>query len=141
MDGGTSRFISSMSSGSDQSFLTQGPLQARTEGAIQHVKSEQGKIRSQQMAFETGLLDPEMVFRSIGFTNFLSTWLIRQVDPKKIHPNPLVEYVPYYLEMMVFFSDGFYFRLPLPKDVPMSFRVLPEYIIEDIVDYLFFAVQ
>jgi ubiquitin conjugation factor E4 B len=32
-------------------------------------------------------------------------------------------------------------RLPLPKDVPMSFRVLPEYIVEDIVDYLFFAVQ
>jgi ubiquitin conjugation factor E4 B len=32
-------------------------------------------------------------------------------------------------------------RLPLPKVVPMSFRVLPEYIVEDIVDYLFFAVQ
>lgn len=32
-------------------------------------------------------------------------------------------------------------RLPLPKEVPMSFRVLPEYIVEDIVDYLFFAVQ
>jgi len=32
-------------------------------------------------------------------------------------------------------------RLPLPTEVPMSFRVLPEYIVEDIVDYLFFAVQ
>lgn len=85
-----------MFSGSDEYTLTQGPMQARTEAAINHVKKEQGKIRSQQMAFETGLLDPEMVFRSIGFTNFLSTWLIRQVDPKKIHPNPLVEYVPYF---------------------------------------------
>jgi ubiquitin conjugation factor E4 B len=32
-------------------------------------------------------------------------------------------------------------RIPLPKEVPMSFRVLPEYIIEDIVEYLLFAVQ
>ena len=117
-------------------------MQARTEAAINHVKNEQGKIRSQQLAFETGLLDPEMMFRSIGFTNFLSTWLIRQVDPKKTHPNPLVEYV------LIFFSgDKNTFlmvlncRLPLPKEVPMSFRVLPEYIVEDIVDYLFFAVQ
>lgn len=31
--------------------------------------------------------------------------------------------------------------LPLPKDVPMDFRALPEYIVEDIVDYLLFAVQ
>ena len=81
-------------------------MQARTEAAINHVKNEQGKIRSQQMAFETGLLDPEMVFRSIGFTNFLSTWLIRQVDPKKTHPNPLVEYVPYVWDRVVFFSNG-----------------------------------
>ena len=41
-------------------------MQTRTEAAINHVKNEQGKIRSQQLAFETGLLDPEMVFRSIG---------------------------------------------------------------------------
>jgi ubiquitin conjugation factor E4 B len=117
-------------------------MQARTEAAINHVKNEQAKIRSQQMAFETGLLDPEMVFRSIGFTNFLSTWLIRQVDPRKIHPNPLVEYVPVFLEIKgAIFLMVLNSRLPLPKEVPMSFRVLPEYIVEDIVDYLFFAVQ
>ncbi|KAF8964409.1 ubiquitin elongating factor core-domain-containing protein [Flammula alnicola] len=98
------------------------PLQARTEAAIKHVKNEQAKIRAQQLAYDAGLLDPDMTFRSIGFTNFLSTWLIRQVDPKKTHPNPLVQ-------------------LPLPQEVSMSFRVLPEYIVEDIVNYLFFAVQ
>ena len=84
--------------------LTQSPMQARTEAAINHVKNEQGKIRSQQLAFETGLLDPEMMFRSIGFTNFLSTWLVRQVDPKKTHPNPLVEYVLiFFLEIKILF--------------------------------------
>ncbi|KAK7048400.1 U-box domain-containing protein [Favolaschia claudopus] len=98
------------------------PLQARTEQAINTVKMEMGKVRMQQLAFETQLLDPELVFRSIGFTNFLSTWLIRQADPAKKHPNPPAV-------------------IPLPKEVPMSFRVLPEYIVEDIVDYLHFIVQ
>jgi len=32
-------------------------------------------------------------------------------------------------------------RLPLPKEVPMAFRVLPEYALEDVVDYLVFVVQ
>ena len=40
-----------------------------------------------------------------------------------------------------FFLIALNSRLPLSKEVPMSFRVLPEYIVEDIVDYLFFAVQ
>lgn len=52
---------------------------------------EEEKIRMQQLAFEAGLLDPEMVIRSIGFMNFLSVWLIRQADPKKTHPSPVVE--------------------------------------------------
>lgn len=52
---------------------------------------EMGKIRSSQLAFEAQLLDPELVFQSIGFTTFLSTWLIRQADPKKLHPNPPAE--------------------------------------------------
>ncbi|TFK40817.1 ubiquitin elongating factor core-domain-containing protein [Crucibulum laeve] len=98
------------------------PMQTRTETTINLVKIEKAKIRMQQLSFETGLLEPELVFRCIGFTTFLSTWLIRQVDPKKQHPKPPA-------------------ALPLSKEVPMSFRVLPEYIVEDIVDYLHFSVQ
>jgi len=61
---------------------------------MSHTQIEQAKIRGQQLTFEAQLLDSDLVFRSIGFTNFLSTWLIRQVDPKKSHPNPTVAYVP-----------------------------------------------
>lgn len=92
------------------------------EAALANLKQQGAKIRSSQFVFQAALLDPEVIFRSIGFTNFLSTWLIRQVDPKGKHPNPIVD-------------------LPLPQEVPMAFRVLPEYIVEDIVEYLFFAVQ
>jgi ubiquitin conjugation factor E4 B len=98
------------------------PLQARTEATINAVKTEMGKLHTQQLAFLAQLLDPELVFRSIGFTNFLSTWLIRQVDPQKSHPSPLA-------------------GLPLPKEVPMAFKVLPEYLLEDVVDYFFFIVH
>ncbi|EIW81074.1 hypothetical protein CONPUDRAFT_55967 [Coniophora puteana RWD-64-598 SS2] len=98
------------------------PFQARTEHALNAVKAEQAKIQAHQLAFRIQLLDPELVFRYIGFTNFVSTWLIRNVDPRKQHPGTAVQ-------------------LPLPKDVPMSFRVLPEYIVEDVVDYLLFVVR
>ncbi|KAF5338878.1 hypothetical protein D9611_008795 [Ephemerocybe angulata] len=98
------------------------PMQARVEAAIKLVKVEEEKIRMQQLAFEAGLVDPELLFRSISFMNFLSVWLIRQADPKKQHPSPMAE-------------------LPLPTEVPMAFRCLPEYIVEDIVDYFHFAVQ
>ena len=32
-------------------------------------------------------------------------------------------------------------RLPLPMEVPMAFKVLPEYVLEDVVDFLVFVVQ
>ncbi|EAU86067.1 ubiquitin conjugation factor E4 [Coprinopsis cinerea okayama7 len=98
------------------------PMQARVQATIKLVKTEEAKIKMQQLAFQAALTDPDLVFHSLGFTNFLSTWVIRQADPTQKHPSPTVQ-------------------LPLPKEVPMVFRTLPEYFIEDVVDYLFFAVQ
>ncbi|KAH9936359.1 ubiquitin elongating factor core-domain-containing protein [Fomitopsis serialis] len=98
------------------------PLQARVEHSLNAVKTEMDKVMASQLAYTVQLSDPELVFRSISFTNFVSTWLIRHVDPRHTHPNPPVE-------------------LPLPREVPESFRVLPEYIIEDIVDYHLFVVR
>jgi hypothetical protein len=31
--------------------------------------------------------------------------------------------------------------LPLPQDVPIHFRVLPEFVLEDVIDYLLFIVR
>ncbi|KZT65802.1 hypothetical protein DAEQUDRAFT_746846 [Daedalea quercina L-15889] len=98
------------------------PLQARIEHSINAVKAEMDKTMATQLAYTVQLSDPELVFRSISFTNFVSTWLIRHVDPKHTHPNPPVE-------------------LPLPQEVPQSFKVLPEYIVEDVVDYHLFVVR
>lgn len=94
--------------------------QSRVEMAIRLRKLELDKLRSHMHAYQAALLDPELVFASINFMTFLSTWLIRQVDPKKSHPKPVVQ-------------------LPLPEEVPMAFRILPEYIIEDIADFMLFS--
>ncbi|KAH6911405.1 ubiquitin conjugation factor E4, partial [Coprinopsis sp. MPI-PUGE-AT-0042] len=107
---------------SDTSWQGYGPNQARVQLALDQVKREESKIKMQQLAFQAPLLDPEFVIRALNFTNFLSTWLIRQADPRQKHPNPITE-------------------LPLPQEVPMAFRTLPEYIVEDVVDSYYFAVQ
>lgn len=54
-------------------------------------QAKQDQLYAQQLAYLTQLTDPELVFRSISFTNFVSTWLIRSIDPRKAHPNPPVE--------------------------------------------------
>ena len=81
-----------------------------------------------------------MIFRSMAFTTFVSTWVGRFVDPKRTHPNPVVEYVfdPSLLAAFCLYDAS---SLPLPKDVPMAFRVLPEFILEDVIDYFLFIVR
>ncbi|KAL4069954.1 ubiquitin elongating factor core-domain-containing protein [Scleroderma yunnanense] len=98
------------------------PFQARTEAALNQCKLQMEKLQAHQLAFRVQLLEPDLVFRYIGFTNFVSTWLIRRVDPKGMHPNSTVV-------------------LPLPQEVPMSFPVLPEYILEDVVEFFLFVVR
>jgi len=92
------------------------------------------------MAVTTQLYEPEFLFRRNTFASFVTTWLLRYADPKKTHPKPIVESVYGFLQLFVsFFTSGH--RLPLTKEVPLDFRVLPENILEDIIDYLFFAVR
>ena len=93
------------------------------------------------MAGLTQLYDPEFLFRSNTFTSFVITWLIRYADPRKTHPKPTVEYVFGLPPLLHLLPDFICHRLPLPKEVPLDFRVLPEYILEDVIDYLFFAVR
>ncbi|KIJ54955.1 hypothetical protein M422DRAFT_153298 [Sphaerobolus stellatus SS14] len=98
------------------------PLQVRVDAQIQHVKNEMDKLHQAIFAYQVQLADDEYTFRNVGFTTFLSTWLIRIVDPKKSHPSPTIQ-------------------LPLPTDIPTAFRMLPEYFVEDIVDYYLFLVM
>lgn len=95
------------------------PHQARIEHSIRAAKTQQSEIGSSQFAFRTTLEDPEFVFRCLAFANFVSTWILRFVDPTQKHPDPNLS-------------------LPLPKEVPVAFRVQPEYMFEDVVETLLF---
>ena len=106
------------------------------------LQAEQDKIFAAQLAYETQLADPELIFRSISFVNLVSTWLIRQVDPLRKHPNPTIGCVaPFKVEDHLFTLYRPIFRLPLPQEVPWSFRVLPEYLIEDVIEYYTFVLR
>lgn len=49
------------------------------------------KVHQSIFAYQVQLADPEYMYRNIGFTNFLSVWLIRLVDPLKEHPTPGIQ--------------------------------------------------
>ncbi|ORZ17040.1 ubiquitin elongating factor core-domain-containing protein [Absidia repens] len=77
------------------------------------------KMTQQKLAYETMLLDPEFLGQIMQYYNLVMAWLVRMVDQKHRHPWDTV-------------------LLPLPNDIPENFSMLPEWIIEDIVEYFIF---
>jgi ubiquitin conjugation factor E4 B len=95
------------------------PWRARTEAALAAAKKQRAELGAAQLAARAALEDGEVAFRALGFVNFVSTWILRLVDPAGAHPAPSV-------------------ALPLPKDAPWAFRALPEYMFDDVVGTLRF---
>lgn len=76
-------------------------------------------MEAHKVAMEAMLFDAEFLSHIMRFYNFVMTWMVRLVDPKTKHPLESVS-------------------LPLPKDVPDQFAMLPEWIVQDIVDFFIF---
>ncbi|GAA5820843.1 hypothetical protein JCM11251_001840 [Rhodosporidiobolus azoricus] len=96
--------------------------QGRDRGreAIERYKRKIEHYRSYLLAYEVQLLDPTYLQKTAQFANLMMAWLIRLVDPKGKHPAQRV-------------------TLPLPDETPDTFRFLPEFLIEDITEFLSFA--
>lgn len=73
-----------------------------------------------RLAYETMLLDPTFLSEVIRFYDLVMAWMIRLVDPKHNHPWEPVQ-------------------LPLPEQIPENFSMLPEWIIEDVVELYIFV--
>lgn len=101
------------------------------------------KITAAQTAAATQLLDPEVLYKGNTFISFVTTWIVRYVDPKRTHPKPMVEYVYLLLrsQSLQNIEQIWCCRLPLPTEVPIDFKVLPEYVVEDATNYLAFVVR
>ncbi|GAA5905285.1 hypothetical protein JCM6882_003736 [Rhodosporidiobolus microsporus] len=87
---------------------------------VERYKKKIEHYRSYHLAYEVQLLDPTYLQKTAQFANLVMAWLIRLVDPKGAHPGVRVS-------------------LPLPDETPETFRFLPEFLIEDITEFLSFA--
>ncbi|GAA6010598.1 hypothetical protein JCM11491_002989 [Sporobolomyces phaffii] len=88
--------------------------------AIDRYKKKIEQWKSHLLCYEVQLLDPEYLAKCIGYTNLMMSWLVRLVDPKGKHPHQKIEF-------------------PLPNETPEIFRMLPEFLIEDITEFLSFT--
>jgi ubiquitin conjugation factor E4 B len=79
-------------------------------------------LKASVCAYDAALLNKDIIQKNISFLSFSMTWLVRLVDPRHAHPAQMIS-------------------LPLPDDAPMNFRMLPEYLLENISDYLEFVVK
>ncbi|BEI85504.1 hypothetical protein CcaverHIS002_0509050 [Cutaneotrichosporon cavernicola] len=70
-------------------------------------------------AYDTQLLDPAFTRLNLTFCGFVMTWMLRLVDPKHQHPQVSIS-------------------LPLPAEAPIQFKMLPEFLLENIVEYYLF---
>lgn len=57
-----------------------------TSSASTVMQEDRGKLNMELFAYRVQLLDPDLIFRMIGFTTFLMAWLIRLVDPTRKYP-------------------------------------------------------
>ena len=95
------------------------PYPTGIEQVLQRARAQSDKLYSEVLAAQTQLLEPEFVQRALSFTSFSMTWLVRLADPRQAHPHTTVS-------------------LPLPKEVPEIFRMLPEHMFEDACDTVLF---
>ncbi|CCA73755.1 related to UFD2-ubiquitin fusion degradation protein [Serendipita indica DSM 11827] len=93
-----------------------GPAQQQVEAALKRGKEEISKMHALMESMYVAILDDEFTSKSVGFSCFVSVWLLRMVDPSKQHPKVTIS-------------------LPLPQEVPLVFKVQPEYAFDDIVEF------
>lgn len=70
-------------------FFLQGSCLKSLAVCIEQKKIDQW--RSQHLAYEVQLLDPEYLAKCSSFSNLVMAWLVRLVDPKKQHPHVRIE--------------------------------------------------
>ncbi|EJU03146.1 hypothetical protein DACRYDRAFT_21436 [Dacryopinax primogenitus] len=92
------------------------PMQGQVQQMVDKLTKDLNEYQSQILAYQVQLFDPEMVNALISYSSLVTQWIIRLVDPAKQHPAVPV-------------------KLPLPETVPDIFKILPEYLIEDVADF------
>lgn len=97
------------------------PQEAAYRGQVERMKKEVDAFHSRILASEVQLLDTGYIAKCATFASFVMTWLVRLVDPKGKHPQTTIS------------LEG------LPEETPLAFKMLPEYLVEDVTEFYFFV--
>jgi ubiquitin conjugation factor E4 B len=95
------------------------PRAMQYESYLKRGQAETIRMEQTLYASETQLLDNDFVSRLVTMLSFVMTWLVRVAEADGDHPRKTV-------------------KLPLSKEVPTQFRMLPEHIFEDVCEILLF---
>ncbi|PLW41722.1 hypothetical protein PCANC_04531 [Puccinia coronata f. sp. avenae] len=95
------------------------PQEATRKASLEKYKKDITNLESQLAAYEVQMYDPEFLNKCNSFCSFVMTWCIKMVDPLHRHPR-----VP--------------IKLPLPNECRLEFRMLPEYVLEDVIEFYSF---
>ncbi|KAG0374728.1 hypothetical protein BGX24_010026 [Mortierella sp. AD032] len=101
---------------------TAGQLSAENGLLIQRYETQLDKMTTFRLSLESQILDPIILGHSFQFYNLVMVWLLRLVDPDQGYPRSPI-------------------KLPLPARPSDDFAILPEYIIEDIVEFFIFVLR
>lgn len=86
------------------------------------LQDEVSRVHANMETIYVALLQEDFSFRCLSFASFVSVWLLRLVDPRKQHPETMI-------------------NLPLPEKVPLVFKVQPEYMFDDVVEFWDFIIK
>ncbi|KAG0210185.1 hypothetical protein BGX33_005091 [Mortierella sp. NVP41] len=101
---------------------TAGQLSAENGLLIQRYEAQLDKMITFRLSLESQILDPIILGHSFQFYNLVMVWLLRLVDPAQAYPRSPI-------------------KQPLPARPSDDFAILPEYIIEDIIEFFIFVLR
>ncbi|KAI8381300.1 ubiquitin elongating factor core-domain-containing protein [Radiomyces spectabilis] len=104
----------------EASRLANTPQGMMQDFVAKRLKAKLDLMTTHKLALESMLMDPQLLTHIMRFYNLVMAWLIRMVDPNGRHPWEMV-------------------KLPLSKDIPEAFAMLPEWIVEDITEFFIFV--
>ncbi|KAH9514136.1 Ubiquitin conjugation factor E4 B [Bulinus truncatus] len=94
------------------------PTAHRSREQLKKWKSQYQRLQKSKMCADAGVLDKDMLLRCLSFYTRTADLLMRIADP--VNRCQIV---------------------PLPKDIPDYFSALPEFYLEDMADFILFALQ
>jgi len=95
------------------------PTAANNRNMLKKWKKQIKQQSKSKHCADVGLLDEQLFSRCLGFYSSCADHMLRLLDP--VQPN-----MP---------------RLPLAQDPPMLFKLLPEWLVDDMADFLLFGLQ